>query len=143
MNSSQRAIRGLNSASKSPKQLKWETWNHKDTANMTDTESVIDRGVTGIDEQNGMKYAFSSSSLVIMVMITYLLHNRLKSTGRSVHSMITYLTLIHKLYKSHHRGVAGGFLQSKEITPINSSVTCMFPCNGNLISPHLSSVVQY
>lgn len=42
MNSSQRAIRGLNSASKSPQELKWETWKHKDTANVMEMESVID-----------------------------------------------------------------------------------------------------
>lgn len=42
MNSSRRAIRDLNSASKSPQELKWETWKHKDTTNVMEMESVID-----------------------------------------------------------------------------------------------------
>lgn len=49
-------------------------------------------------------------------MTTYLLCNRLKSTEKRFHNMTMYLTLIPKLYKSHHRGIIASFLLLKEST---------------------------
>lgn len=93
--------------------------------------SVIEEDVTGMNGSWNMLSA-------VAMRITPLLHNLLECL-RGVHNVVTSLTLIPRLYKSHHTDITGSSPTLKEGSPINSCVTCLscFSCTTEA-SPLLS-----